>query len=486
MALVSEDFVDRHAQVVVRILAEEAEVTARNLRTISHLPRDALEMVLHGLEALADERLFLANALIDPNNPTETASLIENANGGSGNDAMLGNDINNVFRGNGGNDTIDGKGGVNTVVYSGARLQYVSTLLAGGLIQIADQRSGTPDGTDTVSNVQNFQFSDGTFNLTEVLNRPPVLSPDTGSPHALTELPGTTNSGTLDQVLGTLSFTDANVGDTHTASANLDSAAWSGGIAIPVATQTALAIAMADSIGVDGTTGSLNWQFGLADRNVDFLAVGETLTAVYDVTVADHHAGSSVSDSATQHVTVVFTGTNDSTTVNAAQSTLAGSISEQPAVTGSLTPDTTSGVIAFSDPDLNDRPTATINSAGVTETWQDATHDFTSELTPAQIASLETAFTIGAEAGNTNVGKIDWTYSIVDNQIDFLSVGESLTITMPVVIDDHHGGGISTDVVLTINGSNDAPISSPDSNGTAKHSPHVLSAQVGRNLPNAR
>ena len=421
----------------------------------------------------------IANALIDPNNPTETASLIENANGGSGNDTIAGNDANNIVRGNGGNDTIDGRGGVNTVVYGGARLQYVSTLVAGGVIQIADQRSGTPDGTDAVSNVQNFQFSDGTFNQTEVLNQAPVLSPDTGSPHPLTELPGTTSSGTLDQIFGALLFTDVNVGDTHTASASLDSATWSGGATIPLATQTALAIAMTDSIGVDGTTGSLNWQFSLADQNVDFLAVGETLTAVYDVTVADHHAGSSVSDSSTQQVTIVFTGTNDPTTINTAQSSLTGSVSELPAMTGSLTPDATSGVIAFSDPDLNDRPTATINSAGETITWHDATHDYTSELTPAQIASLEAAFTIGAEAGNTNVGNIDWTYSIVDNQLDFLSVGESLTVTIPVTIDDHHGGSITPNVVLTISGSNDSPIAGPDSNGTAKHSTLSVSALNG-------
>lgn len=306
-----------------------------------------------------------------------------------------------------------------------------------------------------------------------------MLSPDSGSPHPLTELAGTTNSGALDQVSGTLSFTDSNVGDTHTASASLNSATWSGGASIPVATQIALAAAMVDSIGIDGTAGTLNWAFSLADKNADFLAVGESLTAVYDVTVADHHSGSSVSDSSTQQVSIVVTGTNDPTSVDTALSTLIGSLSELPAVTGSLTPDTASGVIAFSDPDLSDRPTATINSAGAAVTWQDATHNFTSELTSAQIASLETAFAINAETGNTNTGKIDWNYSIADNQLDFLSVGESLTVTMPVVIDDDHGGSVTQDVVLTINGANDAPIASPDTNGTNKHSTLSVSALNG-------
>ena len=138
---------------------------------------------------------------------------------------------------------------------------------------------------------------------------------------------------------------------------------------------------MSDSIGVDGTSGLLDWQFSLPDLNVDFLAVGETLTVVYDVTVADHHTGSSVSDSSTQPVTIIFTGTNDPTVVDTANSTLTGSVSELPNVTGSSATDSTSGVIAFSDPDLNDRPTSARSiPRHQTVTWQDATHDYTSRV----------------------------------------------------------------------------------------------------------
>ncbi|WP_438748667.1 M10 family metallopeptidase C-terminal domain-containing protein [Pararhizobium sp. O133] len=45
----------------------------------------------------------------------DSRSLIENANGGSGNDSIIGNSAGNVLNGNGGNDTIDGNGGVDTV-----------------------------------------------------------------------------------------------------------------------------------------------------------------------------------------------------------------------------------------------------------------------------------------------------------------------------------------------------------------------------------
>ena len=45
--------------------------------------------------------------------------------------------------------------------------------------------------------------------------------------------------------------------------------------------------------------------------------------------------------------------------VDAGSSILTNSISELPDVTGSSAIDSTAGVVAFIDPDLNDRPTAT-------------------------------------------------------------------------------------------------------------------------------
>jgi VCBS repeat-containing protein len=208
--------------------------------------------------------------------------------------------------------------------------------------------------------------------------------------------------------------------------------------------------------------------------------VGETLTAVYDISVTDHHAGSPLSDSSTQQVTVIFTGTNDQPGVDGS-SVLTNSISELPNVTnGSAIDSTPLGIVAFTDPDLSDRPTATLNTLGETVTWQDATHNYTPELTPAEIATLEAAVSISAEAGNTNTGKIDWHYDIVDKNLDFLGAGESLTITAPIVIDDHKGGIISQNVVVTINGANDDPIAAADSNATSKNS--TLSVSVANGL----
>src|SRR5262249_44884330 len=227
----------------------------------------------------------IANALIDPNNPNETTSLIRNVVGGSGDDTIVGNAADN---------TIDGGGGTNTAVYSGARSDYTATLENNGSIQVADNRAGAPDGTDTDTNIQLFKFSDRTYNTIELLNHAPVLSSDTGSPHNDTEIFPGFNLDTPHPFSGTLSFTDVDAGDTHTPSQSLKSETWSGGASssIPQATLTALAAAMSDSISLDSTAttpGTLSWSFSLADKYLDFLAKDETLTVVYDVTVADHH-----------------------------------------------------------------------------------------------------------------------------------------------------------------------------------------------------
>jgi probable HAF family extracellular repeat protein/VCBS repeat-containing protein len=156
--------------------------------------------------------------------------------------------------------------------------------------------------------------------------------------------------------------------------------------------------------------------------------------------------------------------------IDLAHSTVTGIVNERLSLTGSSLLDFAngasatipSGVIAFTDPDTADRPTASIDTADQTITYKGAGGQPYS-LTSAQIAAFEAAFSIAPEAGNTNTGKIDWTYSIVDKSLDFLGVGEHITVTTPIVIDDHNGGTVTQNVVVTINGADDKPIPVPDS-----------------------
>ncbi|WP_244623124.1 M10 family metallopeptidase C-terminal domain-containing protein [Bradyrhizobium sp. MOS001] len=115
----------------------------------------------------------------------DARSYIDDAIGGAGNDTIVGNAIANVLSGGAGNDTITGGGGNDTIiggagtdtaVNSGNRANYaVSYNSATQTFTIADQRSGSPDGTDTVTNVEYFQFADGMVASSTYSSAPTII-----------------------------------------------------------------------------------------------------------------------------------------------------------------------------------------------------------------------------------------------------------------------------------------------------------------------
>lgn len=82
-------------------------------------------------------------------------------NGGLGNDTINGGADNDNLTGGAGNDTLDGGTGTNTAVYSGTTIDYSFILNTDGSVTVADLRAGSPDGTDTDINIQNYRFGDG-------------------------------------------------------------------------------------------------------------------------------------------------------------------------------------------------------------------------------------------------------------------------------------------------------------------------------------
>ncbi len=105
------------------------------------------------------------------NSFTQTGAGSVNVVGNSGNNALTGNSGNNTLSGEGGadtitggagNDTISGGGGMDTAVFSGSRSNYTITV-SGGTTTVVDNRSGSPDGTDTLTGVEKIKFNgDGT------------------------------------------------------------------------------------------------------------------------------------------------------------------------------------------------------------------------------------------------------------------------------------------------------------------------------------
>ncbi len=93
-----------------------------------------------------------------------TATVTLTVAGVDSNDTLTGSGSSDTLRGGVGNDAINGGGGMDTAVYSGAHGDYAITYNDGTqLLTIADQRGGSPDGTDTVGKVEQFRFADGLF-----------------------------------------------------------------------------------------------------------------------------------------------------------------------------------------------------------------------------------------------------------------------------------------------------------------------------------
>ncbi len=109
-------------------------------------------------------------------NPADTSDVIFGANGsanqingGGDADYIYGRDGNDTITGGAGNDYIDGGDDVDVAVFTGDCDDYTVTV-TNGVYTITDDRAGSPDGTDTVTNVEYAQFADGTglFNDTGI------------------------------------------------------------------------------------------------------------------------------------------------------------------------------------------------------------------------------------------------------------------------------------------------------------------------------
>ena len=104
-------------------------------------------------------------------------SAIENAEGGSGNDELIGNELINELSGRAGddflkgleeNDSLDGGEGVDTAVYLNNKADYTVEFNSDHVLVTA---SVGDEGTDTLINIEKIQFADETITV----NSPPII-----------------------------------------------------------------------------------------------------------------------------------------------------------------------------------------------------------------------------------------------------------------------------------------------------------------------
>src|SRR5262249_2853655 len=208
----------------------------------------------------------------------------------------------------------------------------------------------------------------------------------------------------------------------------------SGG-ALTSAQQAALAAAsgllLSETDSTGSGAGSIIFSYSAADKTFNFLAVGQTLTITYDVTVTDNNGLSS-----TQPVTITVIGTNEAPVITSAAQT--GAVTEGTNIdnSGNLN---AGGTITFTDVNLADTHTVTFSAGG---------NNYLGTFAPL--------LTHDATGGST--GNVGGNFPGPGQGVDLLAAGQTPNQTYTVKVDDNNGGLTTQDVTITITGINEAPV----------------------------
>ncbi|MDD9155545.1 retention module-containing protein [Aliivibrio sp. S4TY2] len=180
------------------------------------------------------------------------------------------------------------------------------------------------------------------------------------------------------------------------------------------------------SLSLNPNTGQWEYTLNNSALSVQSLANGQIITDVFEVSVS---AGGNLTS--TQQVTVTIVGTND-----------------DPIISGIAVGELTEGDVDDADPTVSET------------------------LTVADVDTLDTHTWTILEGGNATYGVLTinngvWEYTL-DNSRDetqALGVGDSVTETFTIQVDDGNGGITQQEVIITINGTNDEPVISGTSTG---------------------
>jgi VCBS repeat-containing protein len=246
---------------------------------------------------------------------------------------------------------------------------------------------------------------------------------------------------------GTLTVSDVSVPDVVTATVTKVVA--SGDHHTLIASETLLGFLTVTSpvLGTTEAEGTLTWKFDSIEEAFDFLADSEKLVLTYTVEVSDGI------DTTSHEVTITIIGTNDKPIITA--ETLTGSVVETVGTPEADAKLDDSGTISFTDLDLNDTHTVTPNG----------TFNATASTLGSALGTLSASLTETATGGET--GEITWTYEVDAALVEYLAEGEKIDEAFDITLSDGKGGTITRTVVVTITGTNDAPVISVESGDSA-------------------
>ena len=178
-------------------------------------------------------------------------------------------------------------------------------------------------------------------------------------------------------------------------------------------------------------TATVDWIFTVAydDPTLQSLALGQTVTQVYTITVADNN-GALVA----QDVEITLVGTNDSPIITSED--LSATLAEGLTPVGDLSE---SGVISFTDVDLTD--VHLVSATGI---------PIGSVL--GTLTAVKNSDTTGTGSG----GQLTWTYTVAESAIEYLVKNQTKVESFTITLVDQNGGVITRQIDVTITGSNDA------------------------------
>ncbi len=405
----------------------------------------------------------------------------DNLTGGAGSDTIDGGSGDDFISSGSGSDTVDGGAGSDTInagsgndtliytydptavakdVYIGGSgvdtlkliidPQYMTAALQTQLDQIQGQIDTALLKKTELSSSSSLTFSvtfpNGstlTFSMIEKLQLPEVASnhaPVIDSLNASFDAAETLAESNAALVTdGRVVFSDIDSGDTPTAALH-DSAVMASGITLSTEQVNAIKAGFVIS---NPATGA--WSYNLASP--DYLAAGDSVTATFTVRVTD---GSSAF--VDQNVVLTINGTNDGPVIELGDASFdaAETLAESNAAL------VTDGRVVFSDIDSGDTPTAALHDSAVMASGI--------TLSTEQVNAIKAGFVISNPATGA------WSYNLASP--DYLAAGDSVTATFTVRVTDGSSAFVDQNVVLTINGTNDAPVARGEtiivSNGTVQ------------------
>ena len=187
-------------------------------------------------------------------------------------------------------------------------------------------------------------------------------------------------------------------------------------------------------IGNSSTTGTVSWNFySGTDYTFNFLGRGQTLTLLYTLTATDSHQRAI----ATTTVTISIDGVNDTPTVIVdSGDSDSSNISETNSTLSS------NGTLGITDVDLADTNFSVSKSSVVTS-------GMTNGL------NVNTAALLNMLTVTTEDFDINWGFNSGNEYFDYLSAGETLTLTYTIAVSDSNNAVTNKTITINITGTND-------------------------------